>query len=117
MIYLLVGLLLSSPQSSHAGAAPANTPELLAKGKTVYASTCLTCHGDKGDGMGPAGKYMSPKPRNFTKDTFKKGEKTEEIFNTITKGLDGTSMVGYASIPESDRWALTYYVQSFKPKK
>ena len=67
--------------------------------------------------MGPAGKYMSPKPRNFVTEKFKKGEGASEIFTSITKGLDGTAMAGFANIPEADRWAMVYYVQSFKPKK
>ncbi len=117
MKYLIVMMTLSLSQFSLAADAPKNTPETVAKGKAVYAVNCLTCHGDKGDGMGPAGKYMSPKPRNFTKDAFKKGEKDADIFASITKGLDGTSMTGFKTLPEADRWALTYYVQSFKAKK
>ncbi len=98
---------------------PANNADAITKAKAVYAVKCLTCHGDKGDGMGPAGKYMSPKPRNFAKDKFKlakDGAKPTdaEVFNSITKGLDGTSMVAFADLPEADRWALAYYVQSFR---
>ena len=98
-------------------AAPASTPELIAKGKMAYTANCVTCHGDKGNGLGPAGKYMSPKPRNFIVDKFKNGETASEIFTSISKGIDGTSMVGFVTIPEDDRWGLVYYVQSFKPKK
>lgn len=113
---LALSLFMISPSWADA---PAKTPEMLAKGKTAYAANCLTCHGDKGDGMGPAGKYMSPKPRNFTKDKFSKAKKAnaptaQEVFNSITSGLDGTAMVSFKSLPETDRWALAYYVLSFK---
>ena len=50
------------------------TPELLEKGKTVYTVNCMTCHGEKGDGNGPAGQYMNPKPRDFAKEKFKGGK-------------------------------------------
>ena len=102
---------------SAAAKAPAATPALLEKGKAVFAVNCLTCHGETGDGMGPAGQYLNPKPRNFAKDKFKKGDKAEQIFQTITKGLDGTAMVAFAHLPEEERWALAYYVRKLGKKK
>ena len=96
--------------------APVNTPDLVAKGKSLYASKCLTCHGEKGDGMGPAGKYLNPKPRNFSTGPYKKGDKASDLFTTITNGLDGTAMIGFKDVLEADRWAMVYYVQTFKKK-
>ncbi len=98
-------------------APPAATPELLEKGKTSYTTNCLTCHGDKGDGMGPAGQYLNPKPRNFATDKFKQGDKPEQIFKTLNKGLPGTSMVSFAHLPEDERWGLVHYVLSLRKKK
>ena len=102
---------------SAAAKAPAATPTLLEKGKAVFAVNCLTCHGENGDGMGPAGQYLNPKPRNFAKDKFKKGDKADQIFQTITKGLDGTAMVSFAHLSEEDRWALAHYVRKLGKKK
>ena len=112
MIKTLFGLLLALPALSLA--APINTPEMLAKGKAVYIVNCLSCHGEKGNGLGPAGKYMNPKPRNLVTDKFKNGQTAPDIFKSITKGLDGTGMSGFETLPESDRWALVYYVQSLQ---
>ena len=100
--------------SAIAGTPPAKTPELIAKGKAVYQTACVTCHGVKGDGMGDAGKYMSPKPRNFATEKFKKGESVSEVYNTVLKGLDGTAMVGFPGLSEDERWAVSYYVLTFK---
>jgi mono/diheme cytochrome c family protein len=111
---LLLVVALLAP--SLVRAAPALTPALLAKGKAAYATTCALCHGDDGDGMGPAGKYMDPKPQDFSKGGFKKGDKLEQIFTTISDGLPGTAMTGYKYLPEGDRWAIAHYVQSFKKK-
>jgi mono/diheme cytochrome c family protein len=98
-------------------AAPKATPELLEKGKASYTTNCATCHGDKGDGNGVAGAMMNPKPRNFATDKFKKGDKPEQVFKTITDGLAGTSMVGFKHLSDDERWALTHYVLSFRQKK
>ena len=66
-------------------AAPKSTPALMEKGKTSYATNCLACHGEKGEGNGPAGQYLVPKPRNFVTEPFKKGNKPDEVFKSITE--------------------------------
>ena len=55
-----------------------STPEALAKGKEVYTSTCVACHGPelKG-GIGP----------DLTDATWIHGGKPEEIAKTITEGV------------------------------
>jgi mono/diheme cytochrome c family protein len=109
VLALLVG-------SSAWAAAPKSSPELLAKGKTSYTRNCQACHGEAGDGNGPTGQFLNPKPRDFRTGPFKKGNKPEEIFNTISTGLPGSAMVPFTSLPEEERWALTYYVLSFQPQ-
>ncbi len=104
-------VLLSAVLSFTAFAgAPAKTPELLAKGKTQFNTICAACHGEKGVGDGAAAAALNPKPRNFLVDPFKQGDKVEDIFKTATEGVKGTAMVGFASIPEEDRWGIAYYI-------
>lgn len=98
-------------------AGPAVTPALLEKGKASYATNCMTCHGEKGDGNGVAGAMMNPKPRNFIVEKFKKGDKPDKVFKTVSEGLPGTSMVGFGHLPEEERWALTHYLLSFRNVK
>jgi len=97
--------------------APKLSPELAAKGRTTFQTLCASCHGDKGDGQGPAGLYLNPKPRHFEKDPFKQGESVEQIFATLATGVPGTAMVAYAHLPEEDRWAVAWYVHQFRPSK
>jgi mono/diheme cytochrome c family protein len=97
--------------------APKLSPELAAKGRTTFQALCASCHGDKGDGQGPAGLYLNPKPRHFEKDPFKQGESVEQIFATLATGVPGTAMVAYAHLPEEDRWAVAWYVHQFRPSK
>lgn len=96
---------------------PAVTPALLEKGKASYATNCATCHGDKGDGNGVAAAMMNPKPRNFIGDKFKKGDKPDKVFKSVTDGLTGTSMMGFTHLPEEERWAVTHYLLSFRKAK
>ncbi len=96
---------------------PKMTPELIQKGMAVYTTNCLSCHGEKGDGNGPAGAYMNPKPRNFGEGKFKAGGKPEQLFKTVTSGLSGTAMAPFGHLPEEDRWAVIYYVTDAFIKK
>lgn len=86
------------------------TPELIEKGKAAYKTNCLSCHGEKGDGNGPAGMYLKPKPRAFKGETFKNGDKPEDLFKTLADGMPGTAMVSFKHLPEEVRWALVHYV-------
>lgn len=113
---LMITLFALSFASISFAGAPASTPALLEKGKAAYTTNCLSCHGEKGDGKGPAGAYMKPAPRNFATDKFKAGDKVDAVFNTITKGLPNTAMVAFGYLSEEDRWGLSYYVLSFRKK-
>jgi len=100
-----------------AGTPPSPTPKLLDTGKQVYAVNCVACHGVTGEGNGPVAFAVKPPPRNFVKDPFKAGDTVEQIYMTVTSGLPKTKMVGYPQIKELDRWAVAYYVRSFRIKK
>ena len=98
------------------GAQPPPSPELLETGKQVYTINCAACHGEKGDGKGPVAFSIKPPPRNFQSDPFKAGDTVPQIFATVTSGLKDTKMVGYPQLPEEQRWAVAYYVRSFRIK-
>jgi cytochrome c oxidase cbb3-type subunit II len=38
----------------------------VGRGKVVYESYCIGCHGEYGDGRGPARPYLNPPPMDFT---------------------------------------------------
>ena len=57
-------------------------------------------------------------PADLTSGQFKSGPAVEDIFRTMTTGLSGTPMPSYRdSLPEADRWALSYYVLSLSAYK
>lgn len=92
------------------GAAPAPTKEMLEKAKPSFTKNCAACHGEKGDATTQMAAVLNPKPRNFTTEPFKKGNKPDEVFKTISTGIPGSTMVAFTQLPEDERWALTYYV-------
>lgn len=108
------------------GAAPSQVAAQAgdaAAGKAVYERKCAGCHGDKGDGNGPAAELLSPRPRDFTAGLYKvrttanKVPTDQDIFRIITDGMPGTSMPPWAVLPEKDRWNLVAYIKAFAAEK
>ncbi|MBT3535563.1 MAG: c-type cytochrome, partial [Rhodospirillaceae bacterium] len=103
-----------------------STEAMLEQGLGIYFQRCSFCHGLLGDGEGPAAKYLDPRPRDFTLGTFKfrtteSGElpTNEDLFRTISRGLQGTAMQAFDSdlikngLSEDERWAVIAYIKTF----
>src|SRR5262245_53267337 len=92
-------------------------------GKAVYERKCAGCHGDKGDGKGPAAELLDPRPRDFTSGIYKirtmasKMPSDQDLFRVISDGMPGTSMPPWAVLPEKDRWNVVAYVKAFAADK
>ncbi|HZE19940.1 MAG TPA: cytochrome c, partial [Candidatus Angelobacter sp.] len=85
------------------------TPELIAKGKTLFDVNCASCHGSKGLGDGPAAAALNPKPRNFHEGYWKYGGGIARVVQTISVGSPGTAMAAFTNIPLEDRFAIAHY--------
>jgi mono/diheme cytochrome c family protein len=96
------------------------TPEEspLARGKELYTNYCAQCHGDKGEGNGPAARFLYPKPRNFTENLFRivstdnRIPSDRDLMQVITNGMPGSAMFPFGHLPEGERQALVTYVRS-----
>ena len=103
---------------------PPITPEALARGEELYlANKCNQCHGDMGRGNGPSWPDLKDDwgnpilPADLTnRESYRNGATAEDIFRTITTGLNGTPMPAYVdSVDVDQRWDLTHYVRSLGP--
>ena len=108
-------LMMPALASAQAGDASA--------GKAVYERKCLLCHGEKGDGKGPAAELLDPKPRDFTSGIYKirttasKAPADQDLFRVISEGMPGTSMPAWQVLSEKDRWNVVAYVKSLAADK
>jgi mono/diheme cytochrome c family protein len=94
----------------------ASTPELVAKGKTLFTTNCSACHGVSGRGDGAAATALNPKPRNFTSaEGWKYGAGMARVVRTISQGSPGTAMAAFAGLPLAERMALAHYIRSLQP--
>lgn len=90
--------------------------ELLARGKTLFEQNCVPCHGEQGQGNGPAATTLNPRPRDFTHaESWTNGFHLTEIYKTLSEGIKGTGMTAYDYLGARDRMALDHYVQSLGP--
>lgn len=92
--------------------APAKAPD-PARGAALYAENCASCHGAKGDGLGPQAARLNPPPIAFTDATRARKRSLFALYQVIDQGLDGTAMQSFANLPSDDCWALADYVGSF----
>lgn len=114
---LVLALMLAAPAVKADGnAVPQPSPQLLDSGKDLFQQKCVTCHGPNGEGNGPAGMYLTPKPRNFKADAFKKGDDPAHVYEAISQGLANSAMPAFSDLSAQERWGLVYYVLSIRGK-
>jgi mono/diheme cytochrome c family protein len=90
------------------------TSETLLRGKAVYTTFCIGCHGieGKGDGHLFASGLYPLKPLSLSGDTAAK-LKDGEIFHTITLGIRSMGAHG-SQIRRDDRWKLVLYIRKLQ---
>jgi mono/diheme cytochrome c family protein len=91
----------------------------LNRGHRVYERNCLVCHGERGDGRGPAARTMSPPPRDFRQATFKYAgiedrglPDDDELIRIVRSGLTGSAMPPW-DLSEPELRAVVSYVKTF----
>jgi mono/diheme cytochrome c family protein len=110
--------LVAATAALGAIAEPLSAERHLQAGQAVYLQHCAACHGVNGDGSGPASVWLFPRPRNFNAGLFKIKSTPgtalptdEDLFNTVTRGMPGSSMPSFTYLTEVDRQAAVQYVK------
>jgi mono/diheme cytochrome c family protein len=95
----------------------------LNEGHRHYTTNCEACHGERGDGQGPAAPGTVPPPRDFTQGFFKyisvpdDGLPTDEdLMRSAKRGVPGTRMPAWTGMPDDDLHATIHYLKTFSPR-
>lgn len=92
--------------------APSKAPD-LARGATLFAQNCASCHGMTGDGHGPDAAKLKTPPIAFNDVERARQRSPFALYQVIDQGIDGTAMQSFGSLPGDDRWALAFYAGRF----
>jgi cytochrome c oxidase cbb3-type subunit I/II len=81
----------------------------MAKAEALFVQHCASCHGEQGDGQGPAAAALAPAPANFHIE-----QPTNEMaLRVLANGVPGTAMPTWTSqLSAADRQLLATYVRS-----
>jgi mono/diheme cytochrome c family protein len=116
---MLFAILTGVAQQSHVGNLVGNAKH----GKALYQRYCIFCHGAEGDGNGDSAPYLDPKPRDFTKATYKCRSTPSgslpldsDLYDTITRGVHASGMPSWRPLLRQDRADLVAYVKSFSSR-
>jgi DMSO reductase family type II enzyme heme b subunit len=113
---IAAGLLTLSPLSA---LGQAGNEE---KGEAIYQKRCLQCHGEEGDGLGPAAERLNPPPRDFTLGLYKIRSSAfdaelpndADLSRMIRDGMPGTAMPGWSDLlSEQDIQDVIAYIKIF----
>jgi hypothetical protein len=88
----------------------------LMRGKEIFRERCVACHGSLGDGKGPAAKFMSPPPADFTdKDDQCCGADTSpgDFYYRVLRGFPGTAMENFCTrLSVDDIWRVVMFAKT-----
>ncbi len=80
-------------------------------GKSLFAKQCATCHGDSGEGDGPAARFLEKQPRDLTSSPVQ-SETDGEIFWKIDNG--NPPMPTFKEVlTDKEKWMLVNYIRTF----
>ena len=87
---------------------------VLKDAKNLFKTNCVSCHGDKGEGNGPAAASLTPKPKNLTSEIVQK-QSDGVLFWKITTGK--SPMLSWKdALTEKQRWEIVNYIRQLRKK-
>jgi mono/diheme cytochrome c family protein len=96
-------------------------PAMIARGKEIYTANCAVCHGDEGDGKGPAGVALPLKPADMRDQAALAEMRDNFWYWRVSEGglvepfkSKGSAMPPFKdALSVEDRWAVMAYQHTF----
>lgn len=87
--------------------------ESVATGGELFATHCALCHGDTGEGDGPAASDLAEPPANLHEDHVQ-GLTDGALFYIISNGIADSPMPPWeALLDEDQRWHVVNFLRTF----
>jgi mono/diheme cytochrome c family protein len=81
-----VVLVCAASAAALAQAPAAPTKSAKAEADAIFEQRCNVCHGEKGDGAGPAGVALTPKPRSWVDAKWQASVDDARIAKVVVEG-------------------------------
>lgn len=84
--------------------------ESLQQGRRLFLENCSACHGEEGNGKGPAAASLKTPPANFLDQKHSAMYGPGEKFWIISYGAEQTGMPAFSHLAPVDRWHLVNHI-------
>lgn len=91
------------------------TQQNLIRGKAIYLKRCSGCHGQNGDGKGPAADALMVKPFDFSADSVSSnpGASSGMMYHRILTAGPGTAMENFGTrLSVEDIWRVVLFLRT-----
>lgn len=92
------------------------TSDNLLRGREIFQSRCIGCHGTGGAGVSMAARFMRPPPADFTSpDDAENGSDASpgNFYYRILRGIPGSAMENFGTrLKVDDIWRVTLFLKS-----
>jgi mono/diheme cytochrome c family protein len=103
---------------------PATRAGHASAGEKLFATSCVSCHGEKGDGQGIAAatlldQWGDPiRPANLLAPLLHSGNEPSDLHRVLLTGIGGTPMVSFAdALNDQQRWEIVAHVVALRGKQ
>jgi mono/diheme cytochrome c family protein len=111
----------SKYKGAHVPSAAWTDPRMIARGKEIHVARCAVCHGETGDGKGPAGLALPLKPPDLRDHKMTSAMAGNYWFWRVSEGgavepfkSMGSAMPAWKDeLSVEDRWAVIAYQHTF----
>lgn len=83
-----------------------------ARGGALFLDNCAPCHGEAGDGRGPASVGLKPPPADLAGGDVVSRHSDAYLFHRLSIGKRGSAMPAFGhALSEGERWEIVAYLR------
>jgi len=82
------------------------------RGRTLFRTKCVLCHGVRANGRGVRRHGLSGAPANFQSKDWRANTSPRHVYMVLSEGKRGTSMPAWPTLSNKEKWEVVAYVLS-----
>lgn len=107
----VVPVFLAAAVYAQTGADPfAGNAQAAEAGGKLFAMSCAPCHGRNGEGGQSQAEGV--RPPDLTRGVFQAGNRDEDLFGVISKGIAAGGMPSFGTLGAEDIWRLVTFIRT-----